>query len=84
MSRLTVGELKQVIENFDGIVPQNMDDLLTLAGVGRKSANVILLEAIQNLFQNRNQYVNAMAKSKQLNSVETVVQLIEQAIVEKK
>ncbi len=47
-------------------------------------SNVILLEAIQNLFQNRNQYVNAMAKSKQLNSVETVVQLIEQAIVEKK
>lgn len=36
---------KQVLENFDGIVPQNMDDLLTLAGVGRKSANVILLEA---------------------------------------
>ena len=36
---------KQVIENFGGIVPQNMEDLLTLAGVGRKSANVILLEA---------------------------------------
>ena len=36
---------KQVLENFDGVVPQNMEDLLTLAGVGRKSANVILLEA---------------------------------------
>ncbi|MCI8272918.1 MAG: endonuclease III [Clostridia bacterium] len=36
---------KQVIEKFNGIVPQNMEDLLTLAGVGRKSANVILLEA---------------------------------------
>lgn len=36
---------KQILENFDGIVPQNMEDLLTLAGVGRKSANVILLEA---------------------------------------
>lgn len=36
---------KQVLENFNGVVPQNMDDLLTLAGVGRKSANVILLEA---------------------------------------
>ena len=36
---------KQVLENFGGIVPQNMEDLLTLAGVGRKSANVILLEA---------------------------------------
>lgn len=36
---------KQVLENFDGKVPQTMDELLTLAGVGRKSANVILLEA---------------------------------------
>ena len=35
---------KQVLENFNGVVPNNMDDLLTLAGVGRKSANVILLE----------------------------------------
>lgn len=35
---------KQVLENFNGIVPNNMEDLLTLAGVGRKSANVILLE----------------------------------------
>lgn len=36
---------KQVLENFGGKVPQTMDELLTLAGVGRKSANVILLEA---------------------------------------
>lgn len=35
---------KQVLENFNGIVPNNMEDLLSLAGVGRKSANVILLE----------------------------------------
>lgn len=38
---------KQVLENFDGEVPQTMDELLTLAGVGRKSANVILLEAFE-------------------------------------
>lgn len=36
---------KQVLENFGGEVPQTMDELLSLAGVGRKSANVILLEA---------------------------------------
>ena len=36
---------KQIIDNFNGVVPQNMEDLLTLASVGRKSANVILLEA---------------------------------------
>ena len=36
---------KQVLESFNGEVPQTMDELLTLAGVGRKSANVVLLEA---------------------------------------
>ena len=36
---------KQVLENFNGIVPQTMDELLSLAGVGRKGANVVLLEA---------------------------------------
>lgn len=35
---------KQVLENFNGTVPNTMNELLTLAGVGRKSANVILLE----------------------------------------
>ena len=35
---------KQVLEDFGGEVPKDMDSLLTLAGVGRKSANVILLE----------------------------------------
>ena len=36
---------KQVLNNFSGEVPHTMEELLTLAGVGRKSANVILLEA---------------------------------------
>lgn len=35
---------KQVLENFNGEVPHTMEELITLAGVGRKSANVILLE----------------------------------------
>lgn len=35
---------KQVLENFDGIVPHTMKELTSLAGVGRKSANVIMLE----------------------------------------
>jgi len=36
---------KQVLENFGGEVPNNMEDLQSLAGVGRKSANVVMLEA---------------------------------------
>jgi len=33
---------KSIVEKFDGKVPDNMDDLLSLTGVGRKSANVLL------------------------------------------
>lgn len=36
---------KQVLTNFNGEVPRTMEELTTLAGIGRKSANVILLEA---------------------------------------
>lgn len=36
---------QKILENFGGEVPQNMDDLMSLPGVGRKSANVIMLEA---------------------------------------
>lgn len=35
---------KQVLENFNGQIPNNMKDLMSLAGVGRKTANVVLLE----------------------------------------
>ena len=35
---------KQILEDFNGEVPKDMDSLLTLAGIGRKSANVIQLE----------------------------------------
>ena len=33
---------KAIVEKFDGRVPDNMEDLLTLSGVGRKIANLIL------------------------------------------
>lgn len=35
---------KQVLENFNGEVPHTMEELISLAGIGRKSANVIMLE----------------------------------------
>ena len=33
---------KRIISDFNGKVPDNMDDLLSLAGVGRKTANLVL------------------------------------------
>lgn len=35
---------KQILENFNGVVPNTYEELMTLAGIGRKSANVIMLE----------------------------------------
>ncbi|WEV72290.1 endonuclease III [Bifidobacterium sp. ESL0790] len=32
----------QIMRDFDGVVPKTMEELTTLAGVGRKTANVVL------------------------------------------
>jgi endonuclease-3 len=37
-----MGASKNIVEEFDGKVPQTMDELLTLPGVARKTANVVL------------------------------------------
>ena len=34
-----------LVDKYNGIVPNNMEELMSLPGVGRKSANVIMLEA---------------------------------------
>lgn len=39
---------KQILEKYGGEVPNSMEELITLSGVGRKTANVVLLEAFNN------------------------------------
>jgi|SRR5579864_529390 len=41
-SKSVVGAAKRIVNEFSGKVPENMDDLLTLPGVARKTANVVL------------------------------------------
>ena len=41
-SKYLVGMAKMLIADFDGMVPSEMEDLLKLPGVGRKTANVIM------------------------------------------
>ena len=41
-ARDIVGAARMLVEDFGGVVPDNMEDLLKLPGVGRKSANLIL------------------------------------------
>ena len=44
---------QQIINNFGGVVPDNMEDLLSLSGVGRKIAN---RERCVRQARNRNRY----------------------------
>lgn len=39
---------RQIVEDFGGNLPDNMEDLQKLAGIGRKSANIIMLEGFNN------------------------------------
>lgn len=39
---------KMILEKYNGKVPETMEELITLPGVGRKCANVIMLEAFNN------------------------------------
>lgn len=39
---------KKIVEDYNGIVPNNIEELQLLPGIGRKSANVIMLEAFHN------------------------------------
>ena len=39
---------KILIEKYNGKVPEKMEDLIELPGVGRKTANVVMLEAFNN------------------------------------
>jgi len=41
-SKSLVGAARRVVSDFGGDVPRNMDELLTIPGVARKTANVVL------------------------------------------
>ena len=40
-TRSLLGMAQAVVERFDGEIPQDLDDLVTLPGVGRKTGNVV-------------------------------------------
>jgi endonuclease III len=44
-TKALIGMAKAVVDNFDGEIPGRMEDLVTLTGVGRKTANVVLSHA---------------------------------------
>jgi endonuclease-3 len=43
-ARALRGTMQTLLEEFDGVVPRNVDELTRLPGVGRKTANVVAAE----------------------------------------
>lgn len=46
-ARVIRGICRDLIDKFDGRVPDNIDDLLSLNGVGRKTANLVVTQAFR-------------------------------------
>jgi len=46
-ARSIISASKKIVESFGGRVPDNMDDLLKLPGVARKTANIVLSSAFK-------------------------------------
>ena len=47
-SKSIIGLASMVHEKYNDILPDTMEDLMNLPGIGRKSANVIMLDAFNN------------------------------------
>lgn len=75
------GMAQMLVERFEGIVPDNMEELQLLPGVGRKTANVILSVAFQKPAMAVDTHVFRVAariglSSNARNPFETEMQLI--------
>lgn len=78
-SKSLMGASQKIVTDFDGEVPNDMEDLMSLPGVGRKTANVVLSNAFghqaiavdTHVFRVSNRL--GMAESK--NVLETEMQL---------
>lgn len=71
----------KIVNEFNGKVPESMEELLTLPGVGRKTANVVMLEAF-----NKPQGIAVDTHAKRLSnrigfSSETTPEKIEQDLL---
>ena len=73
----------QLIENFDGQVPNNRKDLESLSGVGRKTANVVLSVAFKEPAIAVDTHVERISKKFAIAPEEASVLQVEKYLMEK-
>lgn len=66
---------KDILEKFDGNVPNNLEDLMSLRGVGRKTANVVLSVAFNVPAIAVDTHVFRVAKRLELSEGKNVLQV---------
>lgn len=82
-ARSIQGMAKGIVERFDGKVPDNMKDLTSLPGVGRKCANVILSECFNVPALAVDTHVNRIAKRLGLAKVDDSLMDVERKLKRK-
>ena len=48
-ARSIINASKKIVDDFEGVVPEKMEDLLKLPGVARKTANIVLSSAFRKV-----------------------------------
>ncbi len=74
---------KAIVERFDGRVPNTYEELLTLDGVGRKTANVVLSELFKIPAIAVDTHVNRVSKRLGLASASDSTVVVEEKLKEK-
>lgn len=80
-SKSIISATKDIIEKHNGQVPNNMQQLCKLSGVGRKTANVVLAEAFNNPAIAVDTHVHRVSKRLGLTSLNSTPEKCEQDLL---
>lgn len=72
---------RDIIDKFNGIVPNNMEDLISLRGVGRKTANVVLSVAFGEQTIAVDTHVHRISKRLGLTNLKSTPEQCEQDLL---
>ncbi len=74
---------KQLVDEFDGVVPKTREELMTLPGVGRKTANVVLSEGFGIPAIAVDTHIERVAKRLKLAYKNDSVEVVERKLMKK-
>lgn len=80
-ARSIISATKSIVDNYNGVVPSTMEELCSLAGVGRKTANVVLAEAFGKPSIAVDTHVHRVSKRLGLTTLNSTAEKCEQDLL---